>query len=769
MIRHSVYLHLLIALICSPRISAQFIQVDDNYTPQQLVDALVSGSCAQVSNVSASGWAGGSGGPSFGYFTAGSSAFPFSNGIVLSTGFAASAPGPNSSLLSQGGSGWGGDSDLEVALGVSGTTNATILEFDFVPLTNRISFDYIFASEQYLTSINSPNQCNFTDGFAFLLKPAGSSGPYQNLALIPGTNIPVRVNTVRGAGVCPPANEAYFGGFNPNNSPVNFNGQTVILTAEADVVAGTAYHIKLVVADQGNGLYDSAIFLGGGSFNATTDLGPDRLEALGNALCNGETLALDATNPAATNYLWYRNGVLQPSASGNPVYNVTQPGTYRVEVELNGSCFSRGETVVEYLQPIAATTATLLQCDTNSDGIATFNLLLANDLINNNPQLAVSYYTSLTAANAGQQGTGFISNPGTFTNTTPNQQVYARVESQFGCFGVSTVTLSTSNNTVSSTMLSACDDDGADDGFYSFDLTDAQTAILQNLPPGLQLRYFTSAADALLITNQITSPASFTNTIPTSQVVYARISGGSDCYGIATINLMVNTFGEAIEDETITLCAGTTISLNPGNYNTYEWDVTPTVNTPTLTVSQPGVYKVTLTNTTGCEGTKTYTVVGSGPATGADITINDFAGNNNSIAIVPDGVGDYEFSLDGITYQPDPFFSNLSSGEYPVHIKDVNGCGPVYIQIIYVLDYPRFFTPNGDGVNDYWRIPFLQGQPDAEVAVFDRFGKLIQQFNGSSRGWNGTFNGSPLPSTDYWFVLKFGNGRTIKGHFAMLR
>lgn len=767
--KYSVYLYFLTALLFTPRLSAQYVQVDDNYTPQQLVDALVSGSCAQVSNVSVSGWAGGSGGPSFGYFTAGSSAFPFSNGIVLSTGFAASVPGPNSSLLSQGGSGWGGDSHLEFALGVGGTTNATILEFDFVPLTNHISFDYIFASEQYLTSINSPNQCNFTDGFAFLLKPAGSTGPYQNLAVIPGTDIPVKVNTVRGAGVCPPANEAYFGGFNPNNSPVNFNGQTVILTAEADVVAGTAYHIKLVVADQGNGLYDSAIFLGGGSFNATTDLGPDRLEALGNALCNGETLALDATNPAATNYLWYRDGVLQPAASGNPVYNVTQPGTYRVEVELNGSCFSRGEVDIEYLQPIGATSATLLQCDADNNGLTTFNLLLANNLVNTNPQLAVSYYTSLTAANAGQQGADFIANPEAFANTVPNQQVYARVESQLGCYGVSTVTLATSNNTVNNTALTACDDDGTDDGFYTFNLTDAQAGILQSLPPGLQLQYFISVADALSTANPITDPANFRNTVPLSQPVYARVYSGSDCYGIARIDLTVNSFGEAIEDETVILCTDTTVTLSPGNYSTYQWNTTPPVNTPALTVAQPGVYTVTLTNGAGCQGTKTYTVLPSGPATGADITINDFAGNNNSITVVPVGTGNYEYSVDGINYQSKPFFTDLDTGEYTVFIKDINGCGPVYTQIVYVLDYPRFFTPNGDGVNDYWRIPYLQGRPDAEVSIFDRFGKFIQRFNGNSRGWNGTFNGTPLPSTDYWFVLKFGNGRTIRGHFSMLR
>lgn len=86
--------------------------------------------------------------------------------------------------------------------------------------------------------------------------------------MVPGTNIPVKVNTVRGSGtICPPANQAYFDAFNDTNHPTNFNGQTKILKAESDVIPGETYHIKLVIADEGNHRFDSAIFLGGGSFN----------------------------------------------------------------------------------------------------------------------------------------------------------------------------------------------------------------------------------------------------------------------------------------------------------------------------------------------------------------------------------------------------------------------------------------------------------------------------------------------------------------------
>jgi len=239
--------------------SAQNIAVDDTYTAQQLVEnVLVNSPCANVSNFSISGGAFATGEHSYGYFNAGGSGFPLANGVVLSTCRANYTPGPNSSILSDSAPNWLGDSDLAQALNISNISNATVLEFDFVPLTSTISFDYIFASEEY----HGTASCNYSDGFAFLLKVAGSSNPYQNLALIPNTSIPVKVTTVHPniPGGCGPQNEAYFGSFNGTNSPTNFNGQTVVMTARGSVIPGTTYHIKLVIADEANPQYDSAIF-----------------------------------------------------------------------------------------------------------------------------------------------------------------------------------------------------------------------------------------------------------------------------------------------------------------------------------------------------------------------------------------------------------------------------------------------------------------------------------------------------------------------------
>jgi hypothetical protein len=308
MTKQVIFIFLSLLLFFSKSV-AQEITVDESKTPTQLIeDVLLQSGCASVTNVSVSGGNFASGELSYGSFDANGSAFPFQNGLILSTGKINNAPGPNTSLLDDGGGmSWNGDNDLQNALGISSSFNATFLEFDFVPIGTKISFDYMLSSEQYLINATS-GQCNFTDGFAFLLKEVSAS-TYQNLAVVPGTSTPVKINTVRGSGsVCPPANEQYFDAFNGTVHPTNFNGQTKVLTAQADVIPGNTYHIKLVIADEGNYRYDSAIFLDGGSFNFGPNLGEDRTIALGSPVCPNEAtfanpFVLDATTIGAS-YQW---------------------------------------------------------------------------------------------------------------------------------------------------------------------------------------------------------------------------------------------------------------------------------------------------------------------------------------------------------------------------------------------------------------------------------------------------------------------------------
>ena len=379
-------------------VKAQYITVDtQTYTPEQLVKDVFFGNqssnCISVDNVSISGWDFGNGNKSYGYFDRTGSNFEMDKGIILSTGSVLTAPGPNGYIQSGNDANWFGDRDLEDGINVTETYNATVLEFDFTATkTNSVSFEYLFASEQYLLT-GKASQCDFTDGFAFLIKEAGSSNPYRNLAVIPGTNTPIKSNTVRGpGGLCSPINEQYFGQYNPIESPTNFGGETKILTAVTDIIPGVKYHLKLVIADEGNGLYDSAVFLKAGSFVGIKDLGPDLVISSQTALCEGSTTQLDATiSTAGATYQWYNTQGIIVGAT-NPTYTVSDAGVYEVLID-DGGCKLKGSIKIEYAEkPIYSSNNSFCKYNDGQPIAVYFQEFNSQIIANYQPYFRVKYY-----------------------------------------------------------------------------------------------------------------------------------------------------------------------------------------------------------------------------------------------------------------------------------------------------------------------------------------------------------------------------------------
>ena len=156
----------------------------------------------------------------------------------------------------------------------------------------------------------------------------------------------------------------------------------------------------------------------------------------------------------------------------------------------------------------------------------------------------------------------------------------------------------------------------------------------------------------------------------------------------------------------------------------------------------------------------------------AEVSSAPFAGTHVIDATVT-GSGIYEFSLDDGPWQGDGNFTGVTPGEHTVGVRDINGCGEDFIDLI-VLDFPPFFTPNGDGYNDFWNIDVLSGQPASKIYIFDRYGKLLKMIKPSGFGWDGTYNGSRMPTTDYWFLLEYydltsGAPKQFRGHFTLKR
>lgn len=197
------------------------------------------------------------------------------------------------------------------------------------------------------------------------------------------------------------------------------------------------------------------------------------------------------------------------------------------------------------------------------------------------------------------------------------------------------------------------------------------------------------------------------------------------------------------------------------------------------TASAAGNYSVLVTNiTTGCIAPAVASTVSKAVTVEDFITYvtNTFTENNVLTVLVSGGTGPYLFSIDNQPFQVSNVFTELAPGVHNVTVTDVNQCTNVTKRVM-VLGFPNYFTPNGDGTNDFWNIYYFDAKPNAKIYIYDRYGKMLAQLSPQSPGWDGTYNGKSMPSTDYWFEVEFKDynekgeleWQTFKSHFSMLR
>lgn len=354
----------LIILLFAPASYAQVMTVSTTeFTHEELVtEVLINSPCAIVGNINTITGTDFGAGNGIGYFENTNPDFPMTSGVVLATGDVSGVPGPNNTATFPG-SGWPGDAQLfdyiqslGIDPGLTSYNDATIMEFDFTPLTDSISFNFVFASNEYGTF-----QCTFSDAFAFFLEDQ-VTGDIVNMALVPDTpgEVPISVTTIRDNlynGSCSSENPDFFSLYygTPNGlpnatAPINLNGQTVLMQAWQYVVPNNPYRMKLVIADRNDSSWDSAVFIEGGSFFiGNADLGGDVTIDNGNALCDYEEIVLSVSTPDGSVITWFFNGEPIPGEEG-PELVVTQTGTYGVEIQNPDApdCVISDEIVVEF-------------------------------------------------------------------------------------------------------------------------------------------------------------------------------------------------------------------------------------------------------------------------------------------------------------------------------------------------------------------------------------------------------------------------------------
>ena len=340
-----------------------------------------------------------------------------------------------------------------------------------------------------------------------------------------------------------------------------------------------------------------------------------------------------------------------------------------------------------------------------------------------------------------------------------------------------------------------CDVTNENDGSTQFDL---ESRIPIILGPGQTLAdfsvdFYADFNDAFAGNTNIL-PLLYEN-ITNPHVIYARVSNRlspEECFDIAEVTLQVNLLPIFDLDDEYILCLTSNEEAVvdippimdtglPGAEYTFQWSLDDTdlagENQPSLdpTPYGAGIYAVLVTNaTTGCFTSDTAEVIESGIPDTFDVEVTSMAfTGNNMIVATATGNSTYEYSLDQGPFQLIGEFQNVTGGEHVVYVRDVNGCG-ILSQVITIIDYQRFFTPNGDGQNDTWQIKGIDSQADAVIYIHDRYGKLIKQLSPTGPGWDGTYNGNRMPSSDYWFVLEYrepntNERKTFRAHFALKR
>ncbi len=353
-----------------------------------------------------------------------------------------------------------------------------------------------------------------------------------------------------------------------------------------------------------------------------------------------------------------------------------------------------------------------------------------------------------------------------------NGTTYYATQTINGCESVNRFAVTISLiSTLNATNYSEIICDNLNDGSETIDLSSYNLNLISSTA-NCTFDYYPTLLSATnqVISQQINPFTSYNLTIGLHEI-YVRILSNTGCSQIVKLSLTLVKKPEVLIKDIVPVCENNPITINAGSgFDSYLWSTGAT--TSSIVVSQAGNYSVTVTQNHGtviCTTIKNFTVVLSNSATISNIETLDWTDNENIIIvnIAASSIGNYEYSIDGIHFQESNTFSGLWSGNYFVYVRDKNGCGDVNDEV-FLLTYPKFFTPNGDGFNDVWKIKFSENEIGLRVKIIDRYGKLLKDLDNKT-GWDGLYNGNLMISDDYWFIVTRATGKEYKGHFTLKR
>ncbi|WP_223548189.1 T9SS type B sorting domain-containing protein [Aestuariivivens sp. NBU2969] len=508
--------------------------------------------------------------------------------------------------------------------------------------------------------------------------------------------------------------------------------------------------------------------------------------------CENQTAEF-SINTIEENYtVFWDFGDSLTSTEINPTHKYPNSGFYDVSATMqlqNGDSKTISRRIQIFEVPDLIPDQVLEQCDNDNDGIANFNLNEAIPLItdDNIEFYSFKFYRNVSDLNNDIE----IDTSVPFQNSNSNpQELWLKVINEVGCEEITNFYIRAINATLGTIPdFVVCDDNDGniDDNIGLFNLEDEVNAIksLFNLDPSISIYYFLNESDAEFEINEIET----IEYLSTSKKIWVRAeSENQECIGIEPLNLIVNQVTKPSINDNYYVCLNKpdipTIIDAGSNYDYYEWKMIENDSiietNSVVSIFKTGNYSLTVyseSNGLVCSRGQNFVITASNVATITAIEVTDMS-QNNVITVNVTGEGTYEYALYDENsefiyrnFQTSNSFENVGPGIYTLHVKDTkNDCGTIN-NLVSVIGFPRFFTPNNDGNNDTWRVHGISNmfQPNSKIIIFNRFGKLIKQLNPLDEGWDGTLNGKELPTDDYWFVVTLQDGRVFKSHFTLKR
>lgn len=779
--------------------------VTSSQTPASVVQNTLLGTGVTVSNINFSGSTG-----AIGTFTANGTNLGINSGVVITTGTIANngkgPQGPNDQAGAGDDNGTPGYFLLDQALGTSNTHNASVLEFDFIPYSDTVRFKYVFGSEEYPEYVGT----QFNDIFAFYISGPGISG-LQNIARLPSGQI-VSINTVNngnpgsggGGGPSPAVNPQYFvpngdGNQSPyNSSPqyIQYDGFTKVLEAVSKVQCGKQYHLIIAIADVGDGIFDSGIFLEANSL--TSKLPVEITHEISN----------DPYGDSVTMAEGCTTGKIKIHRSGNLSAPLTIPisvaGTATQNVDYGAIptsvTLAAGQAYLEFTFPAFF--------DGLTEGIETIQLTFdlfnaCGELVPQVINLKINDVQPLTVT----VNSDTMTCPGEIVNLIANATGGGGNYSYSWSTGETTQQIAVSpTNTQNYTVqvTDAC-------------LNQTANAIATVTVPTFTPISITSSPDIVEICPYIT------HNLTTSA------SGGAGSYSFNWFDINGGQLGNTTSiDVTPSTSTIYTVEVTDMCGNTATDQINYTITSPPLLVTTspiqticPGDSVQIWAAASGGYGQYYYNWISTGETT-SSIWVNPTVSTNYEVLIsdecqtfsvtgiasvsVISPVADFTITSQVLFNDIPITFQNLSSGSvsYQWNFGDGNtstlvhpnntyadpgtyyitliatnilGCTdtvvkPITIQEEYWVYVPNTFTPDGNEFNNYFTAKYINIVSN-KVQIFNRWGQLIFETTDLRWYWDGTYKDLPCPDGTYTYKIKYvsnsGIEETIVGHVNLLR